>query len=88
MSSPPILGPEPMGLHRYDAGTLGCGDGLAGAFRAQLLQIPVGDSLVVVARDPAAREDLPSLARLLGNRVVSVENYDDGHLEMTVERGR
>jgi TusA-related sulfurtransferase len=84
----PLVGPLPTGIHHYDAGTLGCADGLAGAFRAQLHQIPVGDSLVVVARDPAAREDLPSLARLLGNRVVSVETYDDGHLEMTVERAR
>lgn len=78
----------PTGIHRYDAGTLGCADGLAGAFSAQINQIPVGDSLVVVARDPAAREDLPSLARLLGNRVVSAETLDDGRLEMTVERGR
>lgn len=80
--------PASTAIHRYDAGTLGCADGLAGAFRAQLDQIPVGDSLVVVAQDPAAREDLPSLARLLGNRVVSVATHDDGRLEMTVERGR
>jgi len=80
--------PASSGIHRYDAGTLGCADGLAGAFRAQINQIPVGDSLVVVARDPAAREDLPSMARLLGNRVVSVETLDDGRLEMTVERER
>jgi len=46
------------------------------------------DGRFVVARDPAAREDLPSLARLLGNRVVSVETQDDGRLEMTVERRR
>ena len=84
----PVVLPEATGVHRYDAGTLGCADGLAGAFRAQIHQIPVGDSLVVVARDPAAREDLPSLARLLGNRVVSIETSDDGRLEMTVERGR
>jgi hypothetical protein len=38
---------------------------LAAAFRARIDQIPVGDSLVV-ARDPAAREDLPSLARWEG----------------------
>ena len=84
----PLVLPEPTGVHRFDAGTLGCGDGLAGAFRARIGQIPLGDSLVVVARDPAAREDLPSLARLLGNRVVSVETQDDGRLEMTVERRR
>ncbi len=75
-------------VHHYDAGTLGCADGLADAFRARLAQVPVGESLVVIARDPAAREDLPSLARLLGNRVLSVTTKDDGHLEMTVERAR
>ena len=84
----PMVLPDLTGVHQYDAGTLGCADGLAGAFRAQIQQIPVGDSLVVVARDPAAREDLPALARLLGNRVVSIETSDDGRLEMTVERGR
>jgi TusA-related sulfurtransferase len=80
--------PGPTGVHRFDAGTLGCADGLAGAFRARIGQIPVGDSLVVVARDPAAKQDLPSLARLLGNRVVSLETLVDGRLELTVERGR
>jgi hypothetical protein len=49
---------------------------------------PVGDALVVVARDPAAREDLPSLARLLGHQVTSVATDDDGLLELTVKRGR
>lgn len=76
------------GVHRYDAGALGCTDGLAGAFRAQVGQIAVGDTLVVVARDPTAREDLPALARLLGHRVVSVATHADGQIEMTVERGR
>ena len=75
-------------VHHFDAGMLGCADGLADAFRARLQQIPVGESIVVIARDPAAREDLPSLARLLGNRVVSLATNDDGNLEMTVERGR
>ncbi len=83
-----VAPPSQAGVHRYDAGNLSCADGLAGAFRARIGQIPVGDTLVVVARDPAAREDLPSLARLLGNRVTSVETSDDGRLEMTVERKR
>jgi TusA-related sulfurtransferase len=42
----------------------------------------------VIARDPAAKEEVPALARLLANRVVSVETPDDGRLEMTVERRR
>ena len=84
----PVVKVPPAGIHYYDAGELGCGDGLAEAFRCRLDEIPVGDSLVVVARDPAAREDLPSLARLLGNRVLSVETQDDGQLALTVERQR
>ena len=84
----PVVRTPSAGVHRYDAGNLSCADGLAGAFRARIGQIPVGDTLVVVARDPAAREDLPSLARLLGNRVTSLETSDDGRLEMKVERKR
>lgn len=84
-----LLAPaNPTGIHYFDAGQLGCADGLADAFRCRIQEIPVGDSLVVVARDPAAREDLPSLARLLGNRVQALETTDRGQLEMTVERGR
>ena len=76
------------GVHEFDAGTMGCADGLAGEFRKQIGLIPVGDVLVVTARDPAAREDLPSLARMMGHSVRSVETPGDGRLLMTVERGR
>ena len=37
----PVL-PGPTGVHRFDAGPLGCADGLAGAFRARIDQIKVG----------------------------------------------
>ncbi|MGZ5212349.1 MAG: sulfurtransferase TusA family protein, partial [Actinomycetota bacterium] len=54
--------PEPVpgsnGTHRFDAGDLGCADGLATEFRRRIGAIPVGDVLVVTARDPAAKEDL------------------------------
>jgi len=76
------------GVHEFDAGTLGCADGLAGEFRKQIGAIPVGDVLIVTARDPAAREDLPPLARMMGHTVRSVETPGDGRLLMTVERGR
>jgi len=72
----------------FDAGDLGCADGLAREFRHRLAGVPVGSSLRVVVRDPAAREDLPSLARLLGQRVASEETADDGRLVITVERLR
>ena len=82
----PVAEPAVGGVHHFDAGELGCADGLAQEFRRRIRAIPVGDALVVAARDPAAKEELPSLARLLGNTVRSVESLDDGRLRMTVER--
>jgi TusA-related sulfurtransferase len=75
-------------VHHYDAGDLGCADGLAGQFRRQIQRIPIGDLLVVSTSDPAAKEDLPSLARLMGHVVVSIEAAGDGRLVITVERGK
>ena len=70
----------------FDAGAMGCADGLAQEFRSQIAKLPIGGSLEVVVSDPAAKEDLPSLARLLGQRVTSTEAHDDGRLTITVER--
>jgi tRNA 2-thiouridine synthesizing protein A len=72
----------------FDAGTLGCADGLAEEFRRRIADVPVGGLLAVVVRDPAAKEDLPSLARLLGLHVAATETYPDGRLTITVERRR
>ena len=82
----PVAKPEAGDVHRFNAGELGCADGLAEEFRRRVRAIPVGDALVVATRDPAAKEELPSLARLLGNTVRSVESLDDGWLQITVER--
>ncbi len=76
------------GTHVFDAGSLGCADGLAGEFRRRMSAIPVGDLLVVATDDPSAKEDLPPLARMMGHKVRSVESPVDGRLLMTVERGR
>jgi len=70
----------------FDAGAMGCADGLAQEFRSQIAKLPIGGSLEVVVSDPAAKEDLPSLARLLGQRVTSTQAHDDGRLTITVER--
>jgi len=70
----------------FVAGEMGCADGLAQEFRRRITEVPVGGSLEVVVSDPAAKEDLPSLARLLGHRVTSTEAHDDGRLTITVER--
>ena len=70
----------------FDAGDMGCADGLAQEFRRQINKVSIGGSLEVVVSDPAAKEDLPSLARLLGQRITSTETHDDGRLTITVER--
>ena len=51
-------------------------------------QIPVGHVLVVSTQDPAAKEDLPPLARMMGHVVRSIEAPGDGRLLVSVERGR
>ena len=70
----------------FEAGAMGCADGLAQEFRRRIATVPIGGSLEVVVSDPAAKEDLPSLARMLGQRVTSTEAHDDGRLTITVER--
>jgi len=70
----------------FDAGDMSCADGLAQEFRRQIAKVAIGGSLEVVVSDPAAKEDLPSLARLLGQRITSTEAHDDGRLTITVER--
>ena len=72
----------------FDAGSMGCADGLAEEFRRRIAGVRVGESLTVVVSDPAAREDLPSLARLLGHSVVGTEARADGSSTITVERCR
>jgi len=79
---------EPGRVHRFDAGDMGCADGLATEFRRRMQQVPVGDVLLVVTRDPAAKEDLPPLARMMGHVVRSIEAPGDGRLLVSVERGR
>lgn len=75
-------------LHEFDAGTLGCADGLTQAFKQQMAEVGVGDLLRVHTVDPSAKEDLPSLARLMGHKIHSMEAQPDGGLMITVERGR
>jgi len=72
--------------HVFDAGDLGCGSGLPREFRTQLTLIPVGHVLEVLTGDPSAREDLPSMARLLGHQVQSVDTGTDGRIRIRVER--
>jgi TusA-related sulfurtransferase len=73
-------------VRQFDAGAMGCADGLAQEFRNQISEVPLGAILEVVVRDPAAKEDLPSLARLLGHQVRSIDSMADGRQIITVER--
>lgn len=75
-------------VHLFDAGDLGCADGLSQAFRDHLKAVAPGEQLEVVARDPVAREDLPALARLMGIRVLEVKTGADGVTRITLERVR
>jgi len=75
-------------VHHFDAGDLGCSSGLPEEFCRQIDSIPVGSILEISTRDPSAKEDLPSLTRLLGHRVVSVSNSPDGSTVLVVQRGR
>jgi TusA-related sulfurtransferase len=83
-----MLDAEPEGaqVHVFDAGDMGCADGLAQEFRKQIASVAIGGSVVVIVRDPAAIEDIPPLARMLGHSVTSVEAQGEGTFKITVER--
>ncbi|HII39866.1 MAG TPA: sulfurtransferase TusA family protein, partial [Thermoplasmata archaeon] len=74
-------------VRRFDAGELGCGSGLPQEFRRQVSALPVGGILETATRDPAAKEDLPALARLLGHQVLSVTTSPEGQTIVIVKRG-
>ena len=74
-------------VRRFDAGELGCGSGLPQEFRRQISALPVGGVLETAARDPAAKEDLPALARMLGHQVLSVTTSPEGQTIVVVKRG-
>ena len=71
----------------FDAGDRGCGDGLAKELRQRIDAVAVGERLTVTVRDPSAKADVPSVARMLGHRVLSEEPSSDGRLVITLERG-
>jgi TusA-related sulfurtransferase len=83
---PEAAAPTGSTTHVFDAGDLGCGTGLPREFRTRINQIPLGHVLEVITTDAAAREDLPSLARLLGHLVQSIEPGPDNRLRIRVER--
>jgi TusA-related sulfurtransferase len=72
----------------YDAGDTGCGEGLHMEFRRRLQSIEVGQMMEIIMRDPSAKEDLPPLVRMMGHRIRSVEELEDGRMSLIVERAR
>lgn len=85
--TPSSPGDREMAVAEFDAGDRGCGDGLARDFRRQIDAVDVGERLRVTVRDPSAKADIPSVARMLGHRVLSEEALEGGRLVITVERG-
>ncbi len=82
----PETEPDGAQVDIFDAGDMGCADGLAQEFRQRIASVAIGGSLVAIVRDPAAREDIPPLARMLGHTVKSVEAQDEGTYRITVVR--
>jgi TusA-related sulfurtransferase len=70
----------------FDAGSMGCTDGLASEFKRRIQSVPSGGTLRVVVQDPAAKEDLPPLARMLGHHIQSIDTLQDGRVQIIVER--
>lgn len=65
----PIQVPSRDRVAVWDAGDMSCGD-LVLALRIRLAAMAPGDILKVIARDPAAPEDLPSWCRLTGHTLL------------------
>jgi TusA-related sulfurtransferase len=71
----------------FDAGWMGC-DVLPMAFRRQMQDVAVGDVVEFTVFDPSAKSDLPSLARMMGHRILRSEDREDGATVMSIERAR
>jgi TusA-related sulfurtransferase len=72
---------------RFDAGWMGC-DVLPMEFRRRMQAVEVGDVVEFTVLDPSAKEDLPSLARMMGHKILQSEEGADGALVVSVERAR
>lgn len=77
-----------MAIYDFDAGDMGCADGLAQAFVERIGAINTGDVLRITASDPAARTDLPSLARMRGHTVEDTHEVGDGRTQFIIRRGQ
>lgn len=58
---------------RWDAGDMGCGELLL-ALKLRMRSLAPGGVIEVVARDPAAPEEMPAWCRLTGHTLVRSEH--------------
>lgn len=72
---------------RYDCGWLGC-DEMPMVIRRRFQEIEVGDIVEFVVREPSSKEDTPPFCRMLGHRIISTDQQEDGVLVIRVERAR
>ena len=72
---------------RFDAGWMGC-DLLPMEFRRRMQAVGLGDIVEFVVFDPSAKEDLPSLARMMGHRILWTEAGEGGAMIVSIERAR
>ena len=79
----------PQALERSirDLGYMGCRE-VPMEFRRVMQSLEVGEVIEFRMRDPAAKDDLPSLARMMGHRILSEKDLDDGYRSVVVERAR
>lgn len=88
MSADLETGEQALGrITRFDAGWMGC-DLLPMEFRRRMQSVGLGDIVEFVLYDPSAKEDLPSLARMMGHRIVWTDTGEDGAMVVRVERAR
>jgi TusA-related sulfurtransferase len=72
---------------RYDCGWLGC-DAMPMVVRRQLQSVEVGDVVEFLVYEASSKEDTPPFCRMLGHRVISIDEQEDGAHVIRVERAR
>ena len=72
---------------RYDCGWLGC-DAMPMVIRRQFQSVEVGDVVEFLVYEASSKEDTPPFCRMLGHRVISIDEQEDGAHVIRVERAR
>ena len=75
------------GIVRYDCGWVGC-DEMPMIVRRHIQDVEVGAVVEFLVYEPSSKEDTPPFCRMLGHRILAVEQQEDGGLVIRVERAR